>query len=152
VCWIGELIVGPEAKAPCPALIESGGGFYCGLMSRPQDFRPEQAKVVGIAAMQKAAQELIGAGDGCEGQYVDEPRNPRMRASGLMKLNSREIIKRLQVWGLSRKQSIAFLQKYEAEITEAKARWSAYLVRLRGNRSLAVRSGEEVDAAITARR
>jgi hypothetical protein len=53
LCWIGSEILGPEAKAPCPALIDCGE-MFCGLMARPQDYRPEQAKTVGVEPMRES--------------------------------------------------------------------------------------------------
>lgn len=130
LCFVGREILGPEAKAPCPALISNGDGRHlCGLMISPQDYRPEQAKAVGIESMQRAAQELIGAGAGCGWKYDSEPRNQHLKKSGLTKLSNKEVIKLLQVWGISRRRSIAFLQKRAPELAEMKAAYKPAVER-----------------------
>ncbi len=114
LCWIGRLILGPQVKSPCPALIDTAAGreLFCGLMVNPQDYLPEQAKIVGAEAMCAAAKALIGAGDGCSLRYPHEPENPAFkRQSGLRKLTRKRIIKLLAVLGIGYPQAIAFLKQ-----------------------------------------
>jgi predicted metal-binding transcription factor (methanogenesis marker protein 9) len=75
VCRTGQKVLGVDAAGPCPALIDCGDEKFCGMMARPQDYLPRQAKIAGIEPMRKAAQLVIGSGLGCCARFDDEPRD-----------------------------------------------------------------------------
>jgi hypothetical protein len=95
------LILGKAAQVPCPALTDE---MHCGLMDRPQDYRPEQARLVGIEAMREAAKRLIGAGAGCPMKSPDERPNPNFHEP-FLRLSRKEITKALAVWGYDREEA-----------------------------------------------
>src|SRR5262249_25145409 len=64
ICRTGRLIL-RDIQGPCPALIEEGDRFLCGLMTRPQDYAPVRTRIEGAERMRQAAKLLIGAGQGC---------------------------------------------------------------------------------------
>jgi hypothetical protein len=81
--------------------------MFSGLMARPQDYRPEQAKAVGIERMREAAQMLIGAGPGCALKYDKVEKS--VLQGGPRKLSHKQVVKLLKVWGsLAGNRSLSF--------------------------------------------
>jgi hypothetical protein len=73
ICRTGSLVMG-AVPAPCPALIEDGDDYLCGLMTRPQDYAPVRTRIEGPERMRAAAKLLIGAGTHCCARYEHEPK------------------------------------------------------------------------------
>jgi tetratricopeptide (TPR) repeat protein len=103
VCWLGEIVLG-DVKAPCPALID---GRECGLMVHPENYRPEQANAVGAEAMRRAARMLLTADTGCDLKSLNESANPHFRP-GELRFTTKETVKALQTWGITRRESIDY--------------------------------------------
>jgi hypothetical protein len=72
ICRTGRLVLG-DVHGACPALIEEGDGFLCGLMVRPH-YAPVRTRIEGAERMRNAAKLLIGAGVGCCARAADEPK------------------------------------------------------------------------------
>lgn len=75
VCGAGSVLMGlvkefgQRAPGPCPALLQEGDGYTCGIMNRPHNYLLSQR---GPTVLRKAVGVLIGAGSGCD-DAGDEP-------------------------------------------------------------------------------
>jgi hypothetical protein len=94
ICRTGRLILG-DVEGRCPALIEVGDDFFCGLMTRPQDYAPVKTRIEGAERMRQAAKLLIGAGLGCCARAENEPKIERPE-----RLTSKQWTDSFRIWGL----------------------------------------------------
>lgn len=94
----------PAWMAPCPALVQQGNKFVCGLVTHPERYAPVRAALHGLRTVGRTAALLTGAGLGCDAAH-DEPidlvAQQRMRAA-CDATPRREVVIAMNVWGILR--------------------------------------------------
>lgn len=70
-CPIGELLLGPHRI--CPALMDVGSAFVCGLMTNPELFYKNGTDPERLRGIGKSVGLLLGAGRGCDAHLITEP-------------------------------------------------------------------------------
>lgn len=103
LCSLAVRIFAPGqawADGPCPALIDKGDTYGCGLVETPRKFAPVRAQVNSERDLRDAALLFIGSGIGCDAQLDNEPADEafrqRMRAQ---RPSSVRISVMLRTWG-----------------------------------------------------
>jgi hypothetical protein len=109
ICRTGSLVFGEAHAPPCPALIDGGHDYLCGLMVHPQRYAPVMAAINGVNRLREAAKLLIGAGTYCCGRYPDEAKIEQPP-----RLTRKQHADALKVWGIF-KASKAAAERQQAE-------------------------------------
>jgi hypothetical protein len=75
LCQVGAALF--TQGGPCPALIEQGDAYACGLVQAPQAYALVRSLIYGPEALSAAASLLIGTALGCDALLIDEPTDDR---------------------------------------------------------------------------
>jgi hypothetical protein len=99
------------SRGPCPALQWDDRAFVCGLMADPARYAPVRARIKGATAMSQAARRLLGADQGCDARYPDEPADEackrRLDARGTAKQRQKQRDADQRIWGIAKEAAAA---------------------------------------------
>lgn len=99
LCVLGMRVF-KQVDGPCPALIDAGDRYGCGLVLHPERFAPVRAALNGRVRLTEAAMLLIGTGIGCDAQMPGEPdADDAYRKRRVMPVSDRDVVRAFEAWG-----------------------------------------------------
>lgn len=85
------------AEGPCPALIDHGDSYGCGVVETPRRYAPTKCARHGAGVMSRCAAAMIGTGCGCDMRSVLEPAEP-MRSQMLARGDEKAALMGVHLW------------------------------------------------------